>query len=43
MRIPLVTIVAKSKDFPRLGGREPFSIHPAVAARIEQIQKDENK
>jgi hypothetical protein len=42
-RIPLLAIVAKSKDFPRLGGRTPFAIHPAVAARMEQIQKDESK
>jgi hypothetical protein len=42
-RIPLLTIVAKSKDFPRIGGRTPFSLHPLVAARMEQTQKDESK
>ena len=44
MRITLLAIVAKDKDFPRLGGRTPFSLHPLVAARTEQIQdKDESK
>lgn len=44
MRIPLLIITAKAKNFPRLGGREPFSIHPIVEARMEQIQdKDESK
>lgn len=41
MRIPLFAIVAKAKDFPRLGGREPFSIHPLVVARMEQIKENE--
>jgi hypothetical protein len=37
MRIPLLAITAKAKNFPRIGGREPFAMHPFVQQRMEAI------